>query len=79
MSKGRVQVEQLNKYFKNNPDDVISWVDNGDQVKGEWIFTFDKKVFFNMFADYPYKLTSEQKKIFDKENPEWAEFFSYRV
>ena len=79
MSKGRVQVEQLNKYFKNNPDDVIWWVDNGDEVKGEWIFTFDKKVFFNMFADYPYKLTSEQKKIFDKENPEWAEFFSYRV
>lgn len=72
-------MEQLNKYFKNNHDDVIWWVDNGDEVKGEWIFTFDKKVFFNMFADYPYKLTSEQKKIFDKENPEWAEFFSYRV
>lgn len=72
-------MEQLNKYFKNNPDDVIWWVDNGDEVKGEWIFTFDKKVFFNMFADYPYKLTVEQKKIFDKENPEWAEFFSDRV
>ena len=46
MSKGRVQVEQLNKYFKNNHDDVIWWVDNGDEVRGEWIFTFDKKVFF---------------------------------
>ena len=31
-----------------------------------------------MFADYPYKLTQKQKEIFDKENPEWKEFFSDR-
>ena len=70
---------QSNKYFKNNPDDVIWWVDNGDESKGEWLFTFDKKKVFNMFADYPQNLTAEQKAIFDRENPFWAEFFSDRT
>ena len=31
-----------------------------------------------MFRDYPYKLTKEQKQFFDKENPEWADFFKDR-
>lgn len=70
---------QSNKYFKNNPDDVIWWVDNGDESKGEWLFTFDQKKVFNMFADYPHALTAEQKAIFDRENPYWAEFFSDRT
>lgn len=71
-------MEQLCKYYKNNPTDIIWWVDNREKI-GEWIFTFDKKIFFNMFRDYPYKLTAEQKKIFDRENPFWAEFFSDRM
>ena len=72
-------MEQLNKFYKNNPADVIWWFDNADEVKGEWVFTFDKEKLFNMFADYPHKLTPEQKKIFDEENPFWAEFFHDRV
>lgn len=71
-------MEQLNKFYKNNPSDVIWWVDNAEDVKGEWLFSFDKKEVFNMFADYPHKLTAEQKEIFDKENPYWADFFSDR-
>lgn len=69
---------QSNKLFKNNPNDTISWVDNAADAKGEWVFTFDGTVFFNMFRDYPYALTPEQKAIFDKENPFWANFFSDR-
>ena len=69
---------QSNKLFKNAPSDVIWWVDNGEESKGEFVFTFDKKMFFNMFEDYPHKLTPEQKEIFDRENPYWAEFFSDR-
>ena len=61
-------MEQSNKFYKNNPSDVIWWVENSGTV-GEWLFSFDKETIFNMLADYPDKLTSEQKEIFDKENP----------
>ena len=69
---------QSNKLYKNNPTDKIWWLDNEDETKGEFVFTFDKNTYFNMFADYPHKLTAEQKKIFDKENPYWADFFKDR-
>ena len=65
------------KLYKNKATDKIWWVDTSDRV-GEWVFTFDKKTFFNMFADYPHNLTPEQKEIFDKENPFWLDFFSDR-
>ncbi len=66
------------RWYKNNDSDKIWWKDTPDVV-GEWLFSFDKKEeVFNMFADYPHKLTAEQKAIFDKENPEWADFFSDR-
>lgn len=78
MSREREAMEQSNKLFKNSPKDKIWWLDNGDEAKGEWIFTFDKKTFFNMFEDYPSKLSKEQKDIFDKENPYWADFFRER-
>lgn len=68
---------QSNKLFKNNPSDVVMWEDTSDR-DGVFVFTFDGKTFFNLFADYPYKLTPEQKAIFDKENPFWADFFSDR-
>lgn len=41
-------------------------------------FSFDKKKTYNMFEDYPWKLTEEEKAIFDKENPHWVVFFDYR-
>ena len=63
------------RWYKENPDDKIWWLDNSDEITGEWIFSFDKKKRFNMFADYPKKLTKEQREIFDKENPYWASFF----
>lgn len=65
------------RWYKNCTKDKIWWKDTPDTV-GEWLFSFDKKTVFNMFADYPYKLTPEQKEIFDRENPEWAEFLSGR-
>lgn len=71
-------MEQSNKFYKNNPTDKIWWVDTSES-DGEFIFTFDKVKFFNMFADYPHKLTSEQKAIFDKENPHWKDFFKDRT
>lgn len=63
---------ESHRFYKNNPDDLIWWVDN-DKI-GEWLFSFDKKRIFNMFRDYPHELTPEQKEIFDDENPYWKEF-----
>lgn len=61
-----------------NEGDKIYWLAGQDEV-GTFIFTFDKEREYNLFLDYPYKLTPEQKAIFDKENPEWAEFFKDRL
>lgn len=65
------------EFYKNNENDIIWWVNNQDSI-GENLFSFDKKIIFNLFRDYPYKLTNEQKEIFDKENPYWADFFKDR-
>lgn len=70
-------MEQSNKFYKEKKGDKIWWVENPES-KGEFLFSFDKKVIFNLFADYPHKLTPEQKELFDKENPYWKDFFSDR-
>ena len=70
-------MEQSNRFYKNKPSDKIWWVDNHEKI-GEWLFTFDKRKIFNMFSDYPHKLTPVQKQLFDKENPYWKEFFKDR-
>ena len=64
-------------FYKKKESDSIYWVDNIDNI-GEFVFSFDKKKTFNLFSDYPYKLTPEQKEIFDKENPYWKSFFADR-
>lgn len=64
-------------FYKENKDDTIWWVNDLD-TKGEFLFSFDKKKIYNLFADYPHNLTKEEKEIFDRENPYWAEFFSDR-
>ena len=74
-----ITTEKMSQYqfYKNRPNDVIFWVDNHETI-GERLFSFDKKVIFNLFKDYPYRLTSEQKRIFDRENPFWKDFFKDR-
>lgn len=69
---------ELSKHlYKNNSSDKIWWVDNPEEL-GVLEFTFDREHIFNLFADYPWKLTPEQKAIFDQENPFWADFFKDR-
>ena len=67
---------QSNKFYRNNESDKIWWKEK--ESIGVWEFSFDQKTVFNMFQDYPWKLTPEQKEIFDRENPFWADFFSDR-
>lgn len=67
---------QNDDFFKNNPSDLIWW----EKFTGNGIiqFSFDRETVFNLFADYPWKLTREQKAIFDRENPQWRDFFKDR-
>lgn len=64
-------------FYKENETDLIWWVDD-PETKGVWEFSFDGETVFNLFSDYPDKLTPEQKEIFDRENPYWADFFKDR-
>lgn len=64
-------------YYKQKETDIIWWVEDSETI-GERLFTFDKEKIFNLFRDYPHALTSEQKEIFDKENPYWANYFKDR-
>ena len=41
-----------NNWYKNRTSDKIWWKNTSDPI-GEWVFSFDKKTEYNMFADYP--------------------------
>lgn len=64
------------RFYKEHDRDSIWWVK--DSPKGEWEFSFDKQKVYNMFRDYPYNMTPAQVRIFDRENPFWAEYFKDR-
>ena len=68
----------LSDWYHEEKGQKIWWRENLD-VKGEFLFSFDKKKTFNLFQDYPHALTEEQRILFDKENPFWADFFKDRV
>lgn len=70
-------MDVLSDFYKNNESDSVWWIDNLETV-GEFLFSFDKNKIYNLFADYPYNLSKEEKEIFDKENPYWKDFFKDR-
>lgn len=61
-------------FYKNKPSDDVWWVEPSDTLD-EHLFSFDKQKVFNLFHDYPKKLSAKQKAVFDRENPEWKAFF----
>ncbi len=65
-------------FYKNNRTDRIWWVDNAGEQVGVMLFSFDREKVYNLFEDYPYSLTPDEKRIFDSENPFWADFFKDR-
>lgn len=64
-------------FHKKSPGDNVYWVDHEGHI-GELLVSFDKKKIYNLWSDYPAKFTKEQKELFDKENPYWADFFKDR-
>ena len=63
------------EFYKNNESDKIWWVDYIGR-RGFQAVSFDKKKILFLFGDYPQNFTKEEKALFDKENPYWANFFS---
>lgn len=61
-------------FYKENDTDRIWWVNTVDNI-GLYLFSFDRKKIYNLFSDYPHKLSAEEKRIFDEENPYWKAFF----
>ncbi len=57
-------------FYKRTPTEKIWWVNNKNPMPpGEFLFSFDKKKIYNLYRDYPWNLTKEEKELFDKENP----------
>lgn len=69
-----MRMAQNYKFYKEHPSDKIWWVYTEDII-GELKISFDKKTVINLWTDY-YSLSPEQKALFDKENPFWADFFA---
>ena len=61
-------------FYKENDTHRIWWVNTVDHI-GLYLFSFDRKKIYNLFSDYPHKLSPEEKRIFDEENPYWKAFF----
>lgn len=68
-----------NNWYKEKENDKIWWLDNGPEIKGEFVFSFDQKKKYNLFSDYPKNMTKEEIMIFNKENPYWERFFRSRL
>ena len=60
-------------FHKKHKGDTIWWLDQPGII-GRPTFSFDKKTLYNVYRDY-HRLTMEQKKIFDRENPCLARLF----
>ena len=70
------------RFYKEHRSDKVWWVEELDESGerkyiGPLLVSFDGKTVVNLWTDYQ-NLTAEQKELFDKENPFWADFFSDR-
>ncbi len=66
--------KRIGRWYKDNESDKVWWLDIPGSV-GLHIFSFNKYDQFNLFQDYPYRLTEEQIEVFNRENPYWHSFF----
>jgi hypothetical protein len=63
---------------EENRNNKIWWTAKIDKI-GELNISFDRKKIYNLFKDYPYNMTKEEVEILKKEEPYWADFFSWRT
>ena len=62
-------------WYKQNPGDKIWWLYGGKDrpFNDDIVFSFDKIQKYYLWDDYPDKLTQEEKELFDREHPFWAD------
>lgn len=65
------------EFYKKKETDKVYWVDNTRNI-GLFQFSFDRKKIYTLFSDYPHALSENERRIFDEENPFWADFFKDR-
>ena len=81
LNRVRIMLNELRYSFrKKNENNHIQWVKKvGEKIeRGPIRFSFDKVKIYNLWTDYLYKLTPEEKEFFDQEQPFWADFFKSR-
>lgn len=74
MEKFTVKDKERYIFSKENSDSKI-WEVFDRKYIGRNLFSFDKKIIYNFFEDYPQNFTPEQKELFDKEFPFWKNFY----
>lgn len=70
-------IEGYEDFYKDSESAKVWWTSKIDAV-GELNISFDRKKIYNLFEDYPYNMTTEEVKIFEEEEPYWANFFAWR-
>lgn len=65
------------EFYKKHEGDKI-WHVRYVGLCGHQAVSFDKKKILFIFGDYPKNFSKEEKTLFDKENPYWADFFKGR-
>lgn len=73
--KGKYYFYKDEDHPENKIWKVEKFSEDGDLIIGQLLYSFDKKKIFNLWKDYPQNFSKEEKELFDKENPYWAEFF----
>lgn len=69
--------ENLSDFYKDEPNNIVWEVEDLDSF-GKLLFSFDKENIYNLWTDYPHEFSKEEREIFDKEYPYWANFFRDR-
>lgn len=70
--------EKITNIYKKQETSRVWWASVPTEL-GTHLFSFDKIKFYNLFQDFPYKLTKEEIKIFIEDEPYWADFFKARL
>lgn len=65
-------------YFHKEHESDKVWHVRYPRIIGCHAVSFDRKRTLNLFEDNPWRFTPEEKALFDKENPYWADFFKNR-